>query len=306
MNASALCARERDHPDRPRAEQERRDQLAAQAEVDELAVLRVRRVGEVAGGRRPRRRARARAPSRGAGRRCPAGRHVVRAAPGGRDRPRRVVLDEHDRRAVERHEPAHLADERAERLLDLERRPERARQRFAASSTSTRRPSASRRRSASAARSRAAPRLDVEPADEPADDQPRQEQQAGREGDAVPDEARPGGAKSCTRHHSMNQKTGNEQRPAASDAAGEAVAKRRLDDDEDERAARLVAVLVREDRSRRRRRRPCRRRAPRSRAARSQRRGVDAREPEEQRPRRRRRRRSAPTRRRDSPAGSAA
>ena len=51
----------------------------------------------------------------------------VRSAPGGRHRAGEVVLDEDDRRPVERDQPAHLADERAERVLDLERRPECAR-----------------------------------------------------------------------------------------------------------------------------------------------------------------------------------
>ena len=42
------------------------------------------------------------------------------------DHPRGAVVGEHDRRPVERDEAAQLADERGERLLDLERRAERA------------------------------------------------------------------------------------------------------------------------------------------------------------------------------------
>ena len=57
---------------------------------------------------------------------APGGKHLGRAAACGGDRSRGVALDQHDRRALERHEPAYLADERAKRLLHLERGAERA------------------------------------------------------------------------------------------------------------------------------------------------------------------------------------
>ena len=56
---------------------------------------------------------------------CPGGITSSACAPGGRDHARHALLGEHDRHAVERHEPAQLADERAERLVEIERRVER-------------------------------------------------------------------------------------------------------------------------------------------------------------------------------------
>src|ERR687887_313777 len=47
--------------------------------------------------------------------------HRPRSGAGRGDRPGVLALNEHDRGAVEREEALHLADERAERLLDLER-----------------------------------------------------------------------------------------------------------------------------------------------------------------------------------------
>ena len=50
----------------------------------------------------------------------------LRSGAGGCDHARNPVVGEHDRRSVERDEPAELPDERGESLLDLERRAERA------------------------------------------------------------------------------------------------------------------------------------------------------------------------------------
>ena len=73
---------------------------------------------------------------------CPPRRHVVKQraghgpprarrkdrfdrGAGRRDHPRRAVVGQDDRRPVERDHAPQLANERGERLLDLERRPER-------------------------------------------------------------------------------------------------------------------------------------------------------------------------------------
>ena len=58
--------------------------------------------------------------------RCRAGRPPAAPTPCRRDHARRGVVGEHDRGPVERDEPAQLADEGAERLLEVERRAERA------------------------------------------------------------------------------------------------------------------------------------------------------------------------------------
>ena len=58
---------------------------------------------------------------------CTAGREdLVRAPAGGRHRRRRVPFDENDRCPLERDEATQLADEGAERRVELERRGERA------------------------------------------------------------------------------------------------------------------------------------------------------------------------------------
>ena len=119
-------AREAEHPDRAGAEQEWRHQLAAQTEREELLV----------GGRVPLLEVAAhdhlslehaleqRALDRVA---VPGREDLVRTAAGGRHRRRGVALDEDDRRPLEGKETAQLADERAERLVELERRAEGAR-----------------------------------------------------------------------------------------------------------------------------------------------------------------------------------
>ena len=155
---------------------------------------------------------------------------------------RDASLGEHDRHAVERHQPAQLADEDAERLVEVERRRERAGAaarrledvdaatelvakvfRLARSRSRRRRPPSAgvRRASRRSARSAADPE---------------------REGDAIPDELRrpelalaPPLAKGEVR----------EQRDRQEDAAEDAVAQRGLDDDEDQRPARRAAVLER-------------------------------------------------------------
>src|SRR4029450_825469 len=53
--------------------------------------------------------------------------HVTGAAARGRHRGRGVALHQDDRRPLEGNEATQLADERAERLVELERRAERAR-----------------------------------------------------------------------------------------------------------------------------------------------------------------------------------
>ena len=150
-------ARERDHPDRPRAEQQRRDELAAEAERDQQLVLRVLVLGSGRGGRRSARRStcsstepRERADVAG-------GKTLVRAATRGRHR-RRACRPRRGRSpsASNGTSPRSSRMKAPKASLELERRSRaRAAQRFAASSTSTRRPSSSRSRSASAARSAA-------------------------------------------------------------------------------------------------------------------------------------------------------
>src|SRR5581483_2018325 len=106
--------------------EERRDDLAAQAELGEelvlgeLLLLEVLAHDDVAA---------AHTLEHGAAHRPRAsGREELgRTAARGRDRLRGVVLDEDDRGTVERNDGAELADERAEGRLDLERRAERTR-----------------------------------------------------------------------------------------------------------------------------------------------------------------------------------
>ena len=120
-----LLPRERDHADRPCSENQGSDQLAVEPERDEAAVLRVLVVGELApdDDLAVEHAVEHRAVKRPL---APGGKHLGRAAACGGDRSRGVALDQHDRRALERHEPAYLADERAKRLLHLERGAERA------------------------------------------------------------------------------------------------------------------------------------------------------------------------------------
>jgi len=54
-------------------------------------------------------------------------RYTVWPRAGRRDDASRSVLGEHDRHAVEGHKPAQLADERVDRLVEVERRTECAR-----------------------------------------------------------------------------------------------------------------------------------------------------------------------------------
>ena len=181
-------ARDREHPDRTRADEQRSEDPAVEPERDEQAILVVRAVGEIAAhdrlaGENLLER-RAREPADGPGRQ-----DFVRADAGRRDRRRRVVLDEDDRDAVERHDLLQLLDERAERVLDLERRAERAR-------ATVRRLErvdvvaelVSQRLRLLCAREPEL-RLLVQAAHEPADDETREQQHADRERDAVGGEA---------------------------------------------------------------------------------------------------------------------
>ena len=95
------------------------------------------------------------------------------------------LLAEHDRDPVEREQAAHLADERVEGLLELERRAERPGAAVGGLERSARRPSWSRSRSASPPASSATSRLADQAAHEPADDQAHQHLDPELEGDVV-------------------------------------------------------------------------------------------------------------------------
>ena len=119
-------AREAQHPDRARSEQERCDELAAQTEAEEQLVRMELPLFEVApdDDLTVEHSLQHRAPDRIA----VAGRKdLALAAPGSRHRRRRVAFDQDDRRPLEGDEPAQLADERAERFVELERGAERPR-----------------------------------------------------------------------------------------------------------------------------------------------------------------------------------
>ena len=232
------------HPDRPRADRQRRDELAAQAERDEQTVLRELRVGEVVAHDRM---AGEHALQHGALERADAaGREqLVRAAAGGGDRRRRVVLDEHDRRAVERNEAAQLDDERAERLLDLQRRAERA---GAAVRRLERVDVAAElvaKRLGLARAHQPESRLLLQTAHEPADDEPAEDEDAGGERRAVAPEAR---RPEVVRPPPLVEEQERDQQQRRDDPADQPVPERALDHDEDQRPAHLASVLVGEDR----------------------------------------------------------
>ena len=121
-----VASREGDEPDRGRADEQGRHEARMQAEREQLVLLGMLHLVEVAPVHRPPARHdfedRPRAGSRGTG-----GKHVVDARARGREHLEAVALDEHDGDAVERHERTHLADERLERVLEHERGAERTR-----------------------------------------------------------------------------------------------------------------------------------------------------------------------------------
>ena len=123
----AAGADERQHPDRARAGDERRREPAAEAERDERLLLPVPRRLELAPVDGLVRREHVLEQRAGERRRRARREGVVRAGAGGGHHARRAVLGEDDRDAVEREQAAQLADERAERLGELERRAQRAR-----------------------------------------------------------------------------------------------------------------------------------------------------------------------------------
>jgi len=120
LKASGRSRERLTHPDRARAEQERRHELAAEAEREELVVLRELTLGQVASHDEP--PVEHASQHRALDRTDAAGwENLTRPEAGGGHRGRRVAFHEDDRRPLERHEPAELADERAERLVELER-----------------------------------------------------------------------------------------------------------------------------------------------------------------------------------------
>ena len=138
------------------------------------------------------------------GRCCPAGRPRLAPRPAVAIVRRGVAFDEDDRRALERDEPAQLADEGAERLVELERRAERARApvrrlehvdavpELVAQPLGLRGPLGT------------VTHLDVEAPDEPADDQPAQEESP--DGNVTRSQLNAGGPNSRERHHSAKTK----------------------------------------------------------------------------------------------------
>jgi hypothetical protein len=126
LEGIGLGADDREHPDRLGAREQRHHDTAAQPELEEGLLLGMSGVCHVA-------------PVDGlagaehlfehGARHCAleAGREDVLRADSRRcDHARRRLVGEHDRRPVERHEPAKLADEGPEGLLEVERRAERA------------------------------------------------------------------------------------------------------------------------------------------------------------------------------------
>ena len=126
LNASGTVARQAQHPDRASAEQQRRHELAAQAECEELFVGGRVPLGEVAphDDLAVEHAFEQRALDRVA---VPGREDVAGAAAGRRHRGRGVAFDEDDRRPLEGNEAAQLADEGSERLVELERRAESTR-----------------------------------------------------------------------------------------------------------------------------------------------------------------------------------
>ena len=109
-----------------RADEERRGQPRAQPEVEQLLLFGVKPIFHVAAAHRlalgDRFEDRAGGGARRAGRE-----HLVRGCARGRQHLESISLEEDDAQPVERYEPAHLADERAERLVEPERGAERPR-----------------------------------------------------------------------------------------------------------------------------------------------------------------------------------
>ncbi len=238
-----LLADDRDHPDRARAREQRRDHAAVQAEPHELGLLVEARLAHVLAvdrlasehlfQERPRDRPVA------------AGREDVRGRDArGRHHVRHAAFGEDDRGPVERHEPAQLPDEGAERLVEVERgaeRPRAAPGRLEQVDT----PAESVAQLLGLGRLRfRGRRLAAKPCDEPADDQPGQQQDPEREAHVVPAEL---GRAEAVRPPPLEEDERREEEDRHDDTAAQAEAQRRLDDREDERPARRAAVLVREE-----------------------------------------------------------
>ena len=120
-----LAADEGDQPDRGRPDEQRRGQPRAKPELEQHRFLGMELVEHVApvDGAPRRERLEDRAVDRA---RASRREDFSGALARGREHFELVAFDEHDGDPIERHEPAHLADERAERLLEDQGRPERA------------------------------------------------------------------------------------------------------------------------------------------------------------------------------------
>jgi len=234
-------AHERDHPERTRAGEERRGDAAAQTELEQLRLLRIALVRNVLavdgltaehlleqraldGPVRPRRE------------------DVVRGAPGRGHHLRAARVGEHDRHPLERNQPAELANERVEGLVQLERRAQRpgAAARRLEQVDAASKPVAQTfgfGRLLAGGRS-----LLAETPDQPPHDQTCEQQNPDREGDAVPDES---GRPEAVGTPPLEEGEVRGERERKEHAAAEPEAERRLDDSEDQRVARRAAVLVR-------------------------------------------------------------
>ena len=117
-----LGAGEGDQPERGRADEQRRRQPRAQPEVDQHVLLRVAPIGHVRAVHRPSRRARSRRSIPPTGPELPAGKTSPTPLPADGEHLEPLALEQHDGDPVERHDTSNLADERRERLVELERR----------------------------------------------------------------------------------------------------------------------------------------------------------------------------------------